>query len=86
MRGNLRQDLSMGPTLKRLRKAAGLTQAQVSAQLEVMGINISEDILAKIEQGKYSIRLSVLVALKQIYKVTSFDAFFEDLIGPVTDE
>jgi len=86
MRGNLRQDLSMGPTLKRLRKAAGLTQAQVSAQLEVMGIEISEDILAKIEQGKYSIRLSVLVGLKQIYKVSSFDAFFEDLIEPASDK
>ncbi|MBQ3010781.1 MAG: helix-turn-helix domain-containing protein [Methanocorpusculum sp.] len=79
MRGNLRQDLSIGPTLKRLRKEAGLTQAQVSAQLEVVGIQISEDILAKIEQGKYSIRISVLIGLKQIYKVSSFDAFFEGL-------
>lgn len=79
MSNGLKQDISLGPTLKELRKKAGLTQRDVAARLELMGIDVSEDIIAKMEQGRYSIRLSVLVALKQIYGVDSFDAFFEDL-------
>ena len=31
------------------------------------------------EQGKYSIRLSVLKALKEIYKAGSYDDFFQGM-------
>lgn len=79
MSTNLKQDISIGKNLKNIRKRNGLTQNQVSAQLEVRGLPISPDILAKMEQGKYSIRVSVLLALKQIYKVESFDEFFKDI-------
>ncbi len=75
----LKQDLSMGSNLKALRKKVGLTQAQAAAQLEVRGLPISADILAKMEQGKYSIRLSVLKALKEIYKAGSYDDFFQGM-------
>lgn len=74
-----KQDLSMGSNLKALRKKVGLTQAQAAAQLEVRGLPISADILAKMEQGKYSIRLSVLKALKEIYKAGSYDDFFQGM-------
>lgn len=79
MGNTLRQDYSIGENLKRLRKQAGLTQKQVSAQLEVLQIPVTEDILAKIEQGKYGIKIGVIVALKRIYGVKSYDAFFEGL-------
>ena len=79
MSANLKQDISIGKNLKSIRKKNGLTQKQVSAQLEVRGLPISSDILAKMEQGKYSIRVSVLLALKQIYKLESFDEFFKDI-------
>ncbi len=79
MSNGLKQDISLGPTLKELRKKAGLTQRDAAARLELMGIDVSEDIIAKMEQGRYSIRLSVLVALKQIYGVDSFDVFFKNL-------
>ena len=79
MSSALKQDLSIGPNLKALRKAAGLTQAQAAAQLEVRGLPISGEILAKMEQGKYSVRISVLQALKEIYKVDSYDRFFDGL-------
>lgn len=79
MSANLKQDISIGKNLKSIRKRNGLTQNQVSAQLEVRGLPVSSDILAKMEQGKYSIRVSVLLALKQIYKVESFDEFFKDI-------
>ena len=79
MANGLKQDISIGSNLKALRKKNGLTQRDVSAQMEIMGISITEDILAKIEQGRYSIKISVLLAMKKIYKVSSFDAFFEGL-------
>ena len=79
MSANLKQDISIGKNLKIFRKQNGLTQEQVAAQLEVRGLPISADILAKMEQGKYSIRISVLLALKEIYKMETFDDFFKDI-------
>ena len=79
MSANLKQDISIGKNLKQIRKRNGLTQEQVAAQLEVRGLPVSTDILAKMEQRKYSVRISVLLALKQIYKVESFDEFFKDI-------
>lgn len=79
MSNGLKQDISIGKNLKRLRKNAGLTQDQASARLEIMGLPINSDILAKMEQGRYSVRISVLLAMKQIYRVNSFDEFFIDL-------
>ncbi len=80
MSSGLKQDISIGENLKNLRKQAHLTQEQVSAKLEILGFHpMSSDILAKMEQGRYSVKISVLLALKQIYKVDSFDEFFEGL-------
>ncbi len=79
MSNGLKQDLSIGPKLKALRKKSRLTQREVSAQLETMGISMTESILAKIEQGRYSIRISVLLGLKAIYNVDTFDEFFAGL-------
>lgn len=82
MSNKLKQDLSIGQNLKALCKKANLTQRDASAQLELLGVPMTEDILAKMEQGKYSVRISVLIALKQIYGIHSFDAFFEGLRLP----
>ena len=67
MSNGLKQDISIGGNLKALRKRARLSQREAAAQLEVLGVLMSEDILAKIEQGRYSVRISALLALKQIY-------------------
>lgn len=79
MSNGLKQDISIGQNLKSLRKKAKLSQREASAQLEILGVPMTEDILAKIEQGRYSVRISVLLALKQIYGVNSFDVFFDGL-------
>lgn len=79
MSSGLKQDISIGQNLKSLRKKAKLTQREASAQLEILGVPMTEDILAKIEQGRYSVRISVLLALKQIYGIDSFDVFFDGL-------
>ena len=74
-----KQDLSIGPNLKRLRKAAGLTQAMAVAQLQLLGFAISREILSQTENGRYNVPVSLLKALKQIYKVPSYDDFFQGI-------
>ena len=51
-----------------------------------MGLPITEDILSKMEQGRYSVRVSILLAMKQIYHAASFDQFFEGLSLPNAQE
>ena len=79
MSDKLKQDISIGANLKRLRKAAQLSQQDVSIKLDLLGLSTSRSIVSQMERGKYSIRVSVLRALKDIYKVDSYDEFFRDL-------
>jgi transcriptional regulator with XRE-family HTH domain len=79
MSDKLKQDISIGDNLRSLRKRARLSQEEVAAKLELMGLSISREIISQMELGRYSIRVSVLLALKQIYNVSTFDDFFKDL-------
>ena len=79
MSEKLKQDVSIGKNLKFLRKKSKLSQEKAAVKLQLMGINISREIISQMELGKYSIRVSVLMAMKSIYKVQSFDEFFDDL-------
>lgn len=74
----LKQDISIGDNLKRLRKRAGFSQEQAAAQLQLLGLPVSREIISQMELGRYSIRVSVLLAMKEIYHAT-FDDFFEGL-------
>lgn len=78
MSQKLKQYLSIGENLKRLRQGAGLTQDQVAAKLQVMGLSVSREMLSQMELGKYSVRVSVLIALKKLYGA-SFEDFFQGL-------
>ncbi|MDN9956197.1 helix-turn-helix domain-containing protein [Clostridioides difficile] len=69
---------NIGSSLKRLRKRMGLSQEQVSSKLQTMGYNVSRAAYAQMETGTYGIRISVLVALKQIFDAEYGD-FFSDL-------
>lgn len=79
MSDKLKQDISIGDNLRFLRKRAKLSQKDVSAKLDLMGLPTSREIISQMELGRYSIRISVLLALKQIYNVAAFDEFFEGL-------
>lgn len=81
MEGKLKQDLSIGDNLKKLRKRAGLSQDRVATILQLYGLNVSREMLSQMELGRYSIRISVLLALKEIYTAT-FDEFFQGLPQP----
>lgn len=74
----LRPDLDIGRRISALRKAAGLTQDQTVAKLQVMGLEISKSTYAKIETNRMNLKVSELVALKQIFK-TDFNDFFAGL-------
>ena len=73
------EDISIGQNLRRLRKKARLSQQDVSIKLDLLGLSTSREIVSRMERGQYSIRVSVLRALKDIYKVDSYDEFFKDL-------
>ena len=79
MSKKIKQDISIGPNLKELRKKTGLSQEKVASKLQVMGIDTSREIISQMESGSYSIRVSILLALKDIYQVDSFDDFFRGL-------
>lgn len=78
MSERIKQDISIGANLQRLRKRTGLSQEKVAAKLELMGVSVSREMLSQMELGHYNIRVSVLLALKKIYNAT-FDDFFEGL-------
>ena len=78
MAKKLKQDISIGTNLKKYRLAAGMSQEIVAAKLQVQGLNIHRKIISQIELGEYSIRVSVLLALVDLYHVPIQD-FFADL-------
>ena len=82
MSEKIKQDISIGSNLKVLREKCKLSQEQVAAKLQTLGFNISREIISQMELGKYSIRVSVLLAMKSIYHVATYDEFFANLHLP----
>lgn len=74
----LRPDLDIGHRIGELRRAAGLTQDQTIARMQLMEIQISKSSYAKLETNRMNIKISELIALQKIFKV-DFNAFFENL-------
>ncbi|MBD5083893.1 MAG: helix-turn-helix transcriptional regulator [Clostridiales bacterium] len=74
----VRPDLDIGHNIRALRRASGLTQDQVVAKLQIMGLEISKSTYAKIETNRMNIKVSELTALRRIFDV-DFNAFFENL-------
>ena len=74
----INQDVSIGANLKKLRRSNGLSQEEVAARLQVMGFSISREIISQMKRGRHHIKVSILLAMKEIYHA-SFDDFFQDL-------
>lgn len=75
----IRSDMDIGNNIQRLRNNAELTQDQVAARLNLMGIEISKSTYAKLETNRMNIKVSELIALKQLFEANISD-FFEGLI------
>jgi transcriptional regulator with XRE-family HTH domain len=75
MAKKLKQDISIGANLKKYRQASGMTQDVVASKLQLQGLDIHQKIISEMELGKYSIRVSVLLALADLYSVSVQDFF-----------
>ncbi len=68
----------MGDNLRKLRNNYNISQEKLCAELQRRGCDIGRSTYEKYEAGELNIRISVLIALKDIYKC-SYDDFFADL-------
>lgn len=78
MAQKIKQDISLGGNIRKLRKQSKLTQEQVVARLQLQGMEISRSSYSQIECGTYNVRVSELVALARLFQ-TDYNAFFENL-------
>ena len=74
----IRPDRYIGANIQKARKNKGLTQDNVTAKLQLMGIDMSRSTYAKIETDRINIRVSELIALGMIFDV-DFNFFFNGL-------
>jgi len=74
----LKQDVPIGKNLRKYRKAVGFSQKAVAIKLQTQGLDIHEKIISEMELGQYSIRISVLLALANLYN-TPIQDFFANL-------
>lgn len=74
----IKQDISLGGNIRKLRKQAHLTQEQVVARLQLQGLETSRSSYSQIECGTYNIRVSKLMVLAKLFQV-DYNAFFENL-------
>lgn len=65
----------VGKNIRKYRKAKGMTQEQLSAQLQLQEYNISRGTLAKIEAGIRHISVEELNAIKTILNIAYKDFF-----------
>ena len=74
----LRPDMSIGGNIQKIRYSRKLTQDQVIAKMNLKGIQISKSTYAKLETNRMNIKVSELVAMKEIFEC-EFNDFFEEL-------
>ena len=75
----IRPDMDIGKNIQAIRYQNKLTQDQVIAKLNLMGIVISKSTYAKLETNRMNIKVSELVALAKIF-YTDINAFFDGLL------
>lgn len=72
----IKADISVGENIRKHRIEKGLTQEQLSAQLQVYGCDVSRGTLAKIEAGIRHITVRELRAVKLVLNIT-YEEFFK---------
>ena len=74
----LRPNMDIGGNIRKLRKSRGLTQEQMVAKMQLLGVEISRSIYSRYEINRLNICVSELVAIKEILNCDYSD-FFEGL-------
>ena len=59
--------------LRDLRKKRGLSQEELAAQMQLLGVDISQPLISKIEQNKRFVKDYELVSLCKVLNVTERD-------------
>jgi len=77
----LKQDISIGHNLARLREKTDYTQERIAAEMQLYGCSTTRNTYAQMEGGTYNIRISELLVLKEIFGCT-LDDFFAGLPKP----
>ena len=75
----IRMDMNLGSSIQKIRYQCELTQDQVIARLNLMGIPISKSTYAKLETNRMNIKVSELLALAQIFHC-DVGEFFKNLL------
>ena len=75
MMQKIRMDMSIGSNIQKIRYQRRLTQDQVIAKMNLMGIPISKSSYAKIETNRMNIKVCELVALAEILDCEVGDFF-----------
>ena len=75
MEQKIKQDICIGNNIKNIRLAKGMTQETVIIELQLLGIGMSRNFYAHIEQGRYNIRVSELAGLRKVFGVEYNDFF-----------
>lgn len=76
--------MNIGQNIRAMRLAKGMKQVEVVRRMQLMGCDLCQMTYSKIERNQYNIRVSELVALKQIFGVDYAD-FFDGLILTESD-
>lgn len=75
----IRPDMDIGKNIQAMRRQRKMTQDQVIAKLNLMGLSISKSTYAKLETNRMNIKISELVALSKIFE-TDINSFFDGLL------
>lgn len=75
----IRPDMDIGKNIQAMRRQRKMTQDQVIAKLNLMGLSISKSTYAKLETNRMNIKISELVALSKIFE-TDINSFFDGLM------
>lgn len=72
---NYDYELLFGNNIRKIRKDHGLTQEQLSANLQLRGCDITRSALAKIEVGQRHVYPDEIKAMKEIFNVSYNEIF-----------
>lgn len=72
---NYEYSKAIGRNINAIRQSKGLTQEQLSAQLQIIGCDITRSALAKIEVGQRHLYPDELKALKIVFGISYDDLF-----------
>lgn len=61
----------IGPILKRLREERGISQRELARQFQLMGCDIDQNVIARIETDKRRVSDIEIRAIMKVFKVSS---------------